>query len=136
MKAPPALQPLIFANAQTPLNGSTGPLASHATWWASVSNDLASLSARSYHLFVASHFLNCKSEELLLLYEVRRLNADGKRVYEEVVQGLRARQLDWDVLGGCEGIEELRVSWDMMAKAEMVGRYDAFVGEHVGRLER
>lgn len=67
---------------------------------------------------------------------MRRLNADGKRVYEEVVQGLRARQLDWDVLGGCEGIEELRVSWDMMAKAEMVGRYDAFVGEHVGRLER
>lgn len=67
---------------------------------------------------------------------MRKLNADGKQVYEEIVRGLRAKQLDWDFLGGCEGIEELRISWDMAAKGEMVGRYDAFVGEQVGRLER
>jgi hypothetical protein len=71
-----------------------------------------------------------------LLYEVRKLNADGKQIFEEVVRVLRARQLNWDFLGGCEGIDELRISWDMMAKGEMVGRYDAFVGEQVGRLER
>lgn len=67
---------------------------------------------------------------------MRKLNADGKQIIEEVVRVLRARQLNWDFLGGCEGIDELRISWDMMAKGEMVGRYDAFVGEQVGRLER
>lgn len=67
---------------------------------------------------------------------MRKLNADGKRIYEEVVEGLKARQLDWGSLSGCEGIDELKISWDMMAKAEMLGRYDAFVREQVGWLER
>jgi len=80
--------------------------------------------------------LNCKSEELLLLYEVRELNADGKQIFEEVIQVLRKRQFNWDFLGGCEGIDELRISWDMMAKGGMVKSYDAFVGKHMGRLER
>jgi hypothetical protein len=136
IKPPPTLQPLLLTNPQASRLDSTDNSASHTVWWAHISNSLASLSARSYHLFVASNFLNCKSEELLLLYEVRKLNADGKQIFEEVVKGLRARQLNWDFLGGCEGIDELRISWDMMAKGEMVGRYDAFVGEQVGRLER
>jgi hypothetical protein len=133
---PPELQPLILSKSQISHTVSTDNSASHGAWWAQIANRLASLSARSYHLFVASNFLNCKSEELLLLYEVRKLNADGTQIYDEVTAGIRTRQLNWDFLGGCECIDELRISWDMMAKREMVGRYDAIVREQVGRLER
>lgn len=55
---------------------------------------------------------------------MRKLNADGKLVFEEVVRGLRERQLDWKFMGDCEGIDELRISWDMTAKEEMVGRLE------------
>jgi hypothetical protein len=124
IEPPPKLQPLFWVKPQTPPLDSTDQAASHALWWAHISNSLASLSARSYHLFVASNFLTCKTEELLLLYEVRKLNADGKLVFEEVVRGLRERQLDWKFMGDCEGIDELRISWDMTAKEEMVGRLE------------
>ncbi len=128
---PPKLKPLLFATAQRPTGTSTDKEAAHAEWWARLSNRFASHSARSYHLFTASSFLTCQTEELLLLYEVRKLNADGKRLFEEVLRGLRARAASWE-----GSMDELRISWDMTSKLEMVLRYDAFVAEQVARLER
>jgi hypothetical protein len=127
---PPKLQPLLFP-PMTPAGSNAFKAAAHATWWARISNSLASYSARSYHLFVASSSLTCKTEELLLLYEVRKLNVDGKMLFEEVLRELRARIVDWE-----GSIDELRISWDMESKRDMVVNYDAFVAEQVGRLER
>jgi hypothetical protein len=62
---------------------------------------------------------------------VRKLNADGKMLFDEVLRGLRVRAASWE-----GSIDELRISWDMEVKREMVGRYDAFVVEQVVELER
>jgi hypothetical protein len=52
-------------------------------------------------------------------------------LFDEVLRGLRVRAASWE-----GSIDELRISWDIQAKREMVGRHDAFVVEQVMELER
>jgi hypothetical protein len=97
-----------------------------AAWWAAKHASLGALSNRSYHLSIASTFLTSKMEELHLLREIRALNLDGIKIYNEIIRYLKEN---------CEGIEDLRICWDMEVKMSCTIHYDEFVRKAVGKCE-
>lgn len=88
--------PLNLTQPTTALNSpserdSTAAEQYDQNWWLDRYHSLAALSQRSYHFSCAASYIRSPAEEIHLLQQVVESNAEGRIIYEEMVNAVKAR---------------------------------------------
>jgi hypothetical protein len=65
-------------------------------FWAGVTDTLDQLWLRSYYLYNASEYIGSLDDELILIAEARKVNADGRRTFRDMLISLKGK-MGWEI---------------------------------------